>query len=215
MKKQDQGRRRIIEAAREKFFRFGFSRVTMDEIALECRVSKKTLYKHFPGKEVLLREVIHGMMKNVGKNVDQIVNDSSLELAERLQRLMVFIGMLIAQFNRPFVQDIRMYAPELWKEVEKFRREKVLQNFGKSLKEGVDKGLFRKDINPDLLLTIYLSAMESLLNPEAISSTPFSAYEIFQGIVRVIFEGMLTDKAKSLKLSEKLLPANQIPGGGL
>ena len=52
---------KILHKAEEMFLQFGFSRVTMEEIAMELGMSKKTLYRFFPGKEQLLKEMINGM----------------------------------------------------------------------------------------------------------------------------------------------------------
>src|SRR5690606_41317726 len=50
-------KKRIMDEARSLFFRYGFSKVTMDEAAEGLGMSKKTLYRYFPSKEVLLEEI--------------------------------------------------------------------------------------------------------------------------------------------------------------
>jgi len=205
--------RRVLEKSREKFFRYGFSRVTMEEIALECRISKKTLYQLFAGKETLLRAVIEELKREIGAGVQSIISDRSLDFAGRLKTLMSFVGLRVSQFNRPFIEDLRLYAPDLWKEIEDFRRTKVLENFGRYLQEGMGKGIFRRDINPGLLLRMYLTMIENMINPEVLSELPFTPYETFEAIVKVMFEGVLTGKARSRRMG-RLLPGKKSAGGG-
>jgi len=54
----DSNRQRIVEAARTHFFSHGFRRVTMDDLAAELAISKKTLYAYFPSKTALLEDVL-------------------------------------------------------------------------------------------------------------------------------------------------------------
>jgi AcrR family transcriptional regulator len=56
--KRDRNRQRIIDAARAHFFSHGFRSVTMDDLAVELGISKKTLYAYFPGKFDLLEAVL-------------------------------------------------------------------------------------------------------------------------------------------------------------
>lgn len=209
-----QREQRIREIAREKFFRFGFSRVTMDEIATEARVSKKTLYQHFAGKEELLRAVIETVKKEVASEVAGLLGARSLDFMERLVRAMEFLSKLISSFSPEFARDIQLYQPEIWREVENFRRHKVLENFGNAIKEGVKKGMVRADLNPELVTMIYITLLENLINPEALSRLPYSGHEMFDAIIKIMFEGVLTEKARS-RLAAKNFLAKKATGGVL
>src|SRR5438094_8287384 len=64
-RKRDPNRQRIVDAARVHFFSHGFRRVTMDDLAEELGISKKTLYAHFPGKFDLLEAVLADKLAGV------------------------------------------------------------------------------------------------------------------------------------------------------
>jgi AcrR family transcriptional regulator len=190
-------RRRILEAAGARFFAHGFSRVRMDDLAEELGISKKTLYAHFPSKEALLQAVMRGMMREIAERVDDLTADRTMDFVEKLRTLMTFIGSRLARISRPFAEDLRRHAPELWREIEEFRSRKILGNFNRLFQEGMDRGVFRSDIHPRVLIMTYYHAIQNLVTPEFFAQVPLSAQQIFDTILQIIFEGILTHPARS------------------
>ncbi len=190
-------RNRILEAAEEQFFKFGFTKVTVSEIASELGMSKKTLYKYFPSKEKLLRGVIELMMKDVPTHVSSLIHDDSMDYLDGLKHLMRLVGVQLSKLGRTFIQDVRKNAPEIWKEIDEFRTKNILRNFGNMLNEGIRKGTFRSDINQQLLMLMYTNTVQNILNPEVLSQHPFSVSDAFEAIVKVFFEGILTDRGRA------------------
>jgi len=187
---------RIIESAKEKFLRLGFSRVTMDELCQELGISKKTLYLYFPSKQELLEAAVNDLMSEIELGVRELIMGSGLDFQEKLKRLFTFIGVRIARISPGFIRDLQKNAPELWKRIDRFRREKVLINFDRLLEEGIKKGVFRKDLDRELLMMMYISLVQNLINPEVLSQVPFSAGQVFDAIIKVVFEGIQTEKGK-------------------
>lgn len=200
----DEIRLRILDGAREKFLRFGFSRVTMDEIASSAGISKKTLYQHFPGKEQLLRTMIRMLMKEVGAGVRKLIMDSKIDFVEKQKRLMTFMGMHLSRIGLPFVQDLKKYNPGLWKEIEDYRRVKIQENLGRNIREGVEKGVFRRDVDSGLLLLMYLTLIQNMVNPDMVSTLNYTPFEMLDAIFKVMFEGILTDKARAANFGKRI-----------
>src|SRR5207248_11145864 len=90
-RKRDPNRQRIVDAARLHFFCHGFRSVTMDELAEELGISKKTLYAHFPGKIELLEAVLADKFAGVEAKLNEIArahpHDFSTALHELLARM--------------------------------------------------------------------------------------------------------------------------------
>jgi len=190
-------RTRILNKAREHFFRSGFTKVTTDEIAAELGMSKKTLYKFFPSKEKLLRGAVETHLKETEVGIQRVLRDGRIDFVEKLKRLMKFIGEQLSRLGKPFIHDVRRNAPEVWREVDEFRRTRILSEFGKLFKQGAQKGVFRSDFDLQLILMMYTSAVQEMVNPEVLSQLPNSAAEVVDTIIKVIFEGMLTDEARA------------------
>ena len=136
-------RTRVVEAAGALFLSRGFVRVTSDDIAARLGISKATLYKVFSGKEDILREVVRGILNDMGGRVEGLVDDASLGFVEKMVALMSFLGTRMARFEPVFIRDLQKHVPEIWKEIEAFRRDKIARNFKIILEAGRREGYFR------------------------------------------------------------------------
>jgi AcrR family transcriptional regulator len=188
-------RQRIIEAGRERFFASGFSKVTMDELVADLGISKKTMYKHFPSKDELVDAITDWQMIHVASRVKEIVN-SPIGFIERIHNLWSFIGEMQSRISRQYRDDMRRFRPDLWKRIEDFRREHLIENATKLVDEGRRLGIFRQDVNKEILVLMYVSAIQAVLNPEVLVQHSFSAKEAFEAILRVMFDGTLTDDGR-------------------
>ena len=188
---------RILEIARDKFFQLGFTRVTMDEIARDLGISKRTLYEHFTSKEELLREGLKQMTQEVERTIEGTLRDDTLDFVDKLIRVWTFMASRLSRIGAIFQSDLQRHAPGIWKEVDT-RRSRIIQNkFGELFKKGAQNKTFRRDINAQLLILIFSTLIQKIINPETLSQLPFSASQAFEAIVSVIFEGILTDQGRA------------------
>lgn len=187
---------RIVSHAEDRFLRAGFNKVTLDELSSELGISKKTMYKFFPSKEDLVRTVIRTLMKRVERNVIAIT-EANKPVIQRLAELMLFVGKLFGKVSRAFQMDIQRFTPQLWKEVDKFRNEKILSRIAEMIKEAKREGKFRSDVNDEVVVMMFLSSVQSIVNPEVLSQHSFSPKDAMYTIFHVIFEGSLTDQARN------------------
>ena len=190
-------RQRILREVRDLFFRYGFSRVTMDEIADSLGMSKKTLYRHFPGKEDLLEAATTDHLDECDAELKAICLRKDLSPLERLKLTMSYCNTLFNAMSEALVHDLRRNAPEIWKRVEERRQENIATDFGALIKEGRQKGQFRKDVDERLFILIYSHVVRDILNPETLSSLPFKPSVVYDAICKTLFEGLLTDKARA------------------
>ncbi len=189
-------RSRIVAEAGRLFLARGFVAVTSDEIASRLGISKATLYKAFPGKEAILREVVHGQIDDIQAGVSHVLEDRSLGFVDKLVALLSYLSARLSRFGPVLVRDLRRSAPRLWQEIESFRRDKILKNFRIILDEGRREGCFRSDLDPDLLLAMFLNLVQEFVNPATILRTGRSPAETFGSVIKVFFQGILTDKGR-------------------
>jgi AcrR family transcriptional regulator len=185
-----------MASARELFLSRGFVRVTADDIASEVGISKATLYKEFDSKEDILRAVVREFMAEFLGHVDHLIKDESMSFVERLAALFSLVASRLSQLGPLFIRDIQKSVPAVWKEIEDFRREKIIVNFKAILEAGRKQGLFRGDIDPELLLRMFLRLVEEFVNPTAILLSGRSPAETFESVIKVFFQGILTDKGR-------------------
>lgn len=189
-------RQRVAEAARRLFLERGFLRTTSDDIAAELGISKATLYRAFPAKEEILRRVVREIMEEILAGVEGLIRDRSRGFVEKMVALLSHLVREMAQFGPAFVRDIQKGAPSVWKEIHDFRQDKILRNFRIILESGLREGYFRDDVDLDLLLRMFLSLVQELVTPEEVRRTGRPPAAIFESVIKVFFQGILTDKGR-------------------
>ena len=195
---EDAALTRILNSAREQFVRFGYSKVTTDEIASELGISKKTLYKYFASKEALFRAVMQRTMDDISAGAAAIIYNEELEYTRKLTETLAFFSEQIARvFSRPLMRDLRRKLPHIWQEVEAFREEQIFTKFASLIAEGVKQGVIRSDIHQEVIVRIYFAAAQQIMNPETLLNLPLTANEAFDAIVKTLFEGLLTERART------------------
>lgn len=201
MHEEKEIKERILSQAEQMFIQFGYSKVTMDEIAASLGMSKKTLYKFFPGKEALVKEMITSMKCTIDDHIEFVWSNQEMDFMDKLKSVMNFIGKQTTKLHGPLLEDLHKNIPEVWKEIHDFRKANAVKRFTTFINEGVEKGVFRKDIDRQLIVLFYLHAIQGLINPETLSQLPYSANQVFDAIIRIIFEGTLTEEGRKEYLS--------------
>lgn len=196
MEKEHLIRERILFAARKQFLLTGYKRVTMDEIAEELGMSKKTLYQFFPGKYELLDAVMTNEMTNAACGIDTIIHNTEYTVPEKVQMIMRFASDQFAKLNPIVLYDIQKFAPEIWERFENWRQEHIKKEFINLLNQGVESGIFRKDICVLVTLAVYASSF-SLINADFLMQSNLSPAEVYDSICKIIYEGIYTDEGRN------------------
>jgi AcrR family transcriptional regulator len=184
-------RERLLHRANLRFRSEGFTAVTVDELADDLGVSKKTFYKYFSTKEELLEAIVEQTLTGMWASFLAIM-DRDAPFVERLDELMSLFGNLFRTLNPRLVRDIQRHAPAVWQRIETFRRERILTNFTAFLLEGKERGAIRPDVNIKIFILAYLASIERILTPETLANESFSGEEAAQTILRIFFSGILT-----------------------
>lgn len=188
-------KQRIVDVSSKRFMENGISKVTLDEIASELGMSKKTMYKFFPSKEDLLKTIVHTIMNGLRLRVEAVVN-SDKPFVEKAPELLTIVGHQISVMSKQFLFDLQRFTPELWKEIDEFRRQRILTNIRTIFIQAQAEGVFRKDLDIELFILVFISSVQGIVNPQTLSQQSFSAGEALRGIFRIIFEGAMTDEAR-------------------
>ena len=196
-------RTRIIGAARQLFYNHGYSKVSTTEIAQAIGISKKTLYKEFETKEEILHEVVVPKLRESSRALNLVLRDPALSYMERLETIMQMIGFQYQKVSQILMRDVSIHAPNVWQEISDFRRDRY-KKFEALLREGIESGVFRSDIKPEVILRMYATSVESMMNPSSLGDMPCTAQEVFHSLLTVMLSGALKDDArKSFVASQK------------
>jgi TetR/AcrR family transcriptional regulator, cholesterol catabolism regulator len=183
--------RQIVARARHHFFTHGFRGVTMDDLAEELGMSKKTLYAHFPSKTALLESVVADKLHRVEAALKVVTGDRVADFPARLHGLLTCLREQADEIQPAFIRDVRREVPELFALVQDGRRKLIQRHFGKLLKDGQRAGSIRHDISAELMIEILIGAVDAIINPTRIGELGLTPREGFTQIISVFLEGAL------------------------
>ena len=198
-------RSRIVTAARAQLFTLGYSALTMDDLAAELGMSKKTLYVHFPSKDAVIEAVLAQFVGEVRASADALFNDPTLSFPVKLHR---FSEAMVRRFMRmsPHVfRDLQRSAPHIYRHIEELRHNNIPYVFGQLIRDGQKAGMVRADIDPDFAIEFWRPAIQSLMHPDTLERLRLSPDQMFTKAVNLFFGGLLTPAGR--KDHEKHLPA--------
>ncbi len=204
MSKKSDIEAKILDTAYKLFLDQGYKNTTMDDIAQSLSMSKKTLYKYFPGKMELLAESFEILKNRLSMKVQTLVENRYISYTAKLRSMLTVVAEDLAHINSKLLDDLREHAPVIWKELQEYIRESAYLRFQRLIQEGVDKGFVSAKINVSLAVLMYASAIQNLIDYRFLSQFPaemknkleLSTAEIYDQVVQIIYHGILTDEAK-------------------
>lgn len=190
-------RKRILARAEELFLEFGYSKVTMEEIASSLSISKKTLYKEFANKEAILRELIARIKQSIHTYIDNLLGNSEIGFIEKLEKILSFIARQSKMLNSNLAQDLMKNFPEVWCDIRDFQQKHAYERVSELMRQGREQGFIRDDINLEIIVMSYVGAVHYVLNPASLSKLPVGSAQAFANLVKVIYEGILTPEGRN------------------
>jgi AcrR family transcriptional regulator len=189
-------RQRIVAGARRHFLAHGFRGVTMDDLAEELGMSKKTLYAHFTSKVALVEAVMQHKFAEVEAELTAIDSTQESDFSSMLHAMLATMQRQTAEIQPPFLRDIRSEAPEVFRQIEERRGDLIQRHFGKLFREGRRTGMIRKDIPTWLIIEIMLAATNAIVNPKRLLELDLTPRTAFTPIIRVLLEGVMTEEGR-------------------
>lgn len=184
----------IITALGELSCTKGFYRVTVDELAARAGVSKRTIYRYFRSKDAIIEALLDRFMHQMAAGIEESI--SSVELP--VQVFSGVIGVLFQQgryvLNPLVLDDLRRHYPGLWKKVDRFRAGKIRQIIIKGLVEKY-KGKGLREIDPRILETAFLAAVQAVVNPEFILDNNLTPEDTAKQLIEIFVYGIFDEGA--------------------
>jgi AcrR family transcriptional regulator len=179
---------KILDAAEARMIRFGYRKVTMDEIAQDLRVSKNTIYKVFIGKE----EIAKGLVKRLQKDINRGLGDLEQRDKDPLKvfsNSILLLRKTLGPWFEHFFKEIAVELPDLWKEFLRYRNEKILE-IRSLVEKGIKKGALRK-IPASVAVQAYLGSVKAIISPKFLEQEGLSFDEAIQAVLDIWAYGIL------------------------
>lgn len=152
---------KIISKASDLFLKLGFKSVTMDDIAGEMCISKKTIYKYFCNKEVLIEESTAMVHKTVHDVINTTVAKGYNAIEENFEIRKMFKEMFQATDTSPLYQ-LKKHYPEIYQKVMNRELNECNMCFKQNIEKGIAQDLYRKNLNVDAYVKFYYSLIFSI-----------------------------------------------------
>ena len=145
---------KIINKAKEMFLRLGFKSITMDDIACEMCISKKTIYKYFSNKDILIEESIQMVHKEIHETIDKIVAQNFNAIEENFEIKRMFKEMFKSAESSPIYQ-LKKHYPEVYAKALTSQIEVCETCFKNNILKGMNEGLYRENLDVNNYVKFY------------------------------------------------------------
>ena len=187
----------IVVTSTELFLTLGFKSVTMDDIAEEMKISKKTIYTFFANKEALVQSVVFSMYSYITTNLTQIREKASNPISELYEVKMFIMHQLKGEKTSPQHQ-LRKYYPNIHKELQKKQFDFMTKSVKKSLTKGVEMKLFRPSIDIDFISRMYFNGMVGIKNVDMFPIEKYSPEQLMENYLDYHLRAIVTDNGMEL-----------------
>ncbi len=190
-------RERIIVESGELFGKYGIRSMTMDALAEEMGISKRTIYERFKDKDTLLLEVIKHYKNQTREQAYHLI-DKSDNVIEALFRIMKQTISQVAQMNPLFFHDFRKYHKSVFKE---FAHPGDIRDYSitqKLFKTGMEQGVFREDLHLDIVNRALHSLFDLFGHDSSLVEAGFDRRDLFEHMIIPYFRGLSTKKGRKL-----------------
>ena len=153
----------IIANISSIFMSRGIKNITMDDVAKQLKISKRTLYEMFETKSNLINIIIKRKLDEVKRIIEKFIKES-----ENAVDVMVNISKTIIQMYKDshssLLQDLKKYYRETWLEIDNFHNNYILHVVQQNLERGIDEGFYRAEISPKILSAFYIIQLQLFSN---------------------------------------------------
>ncbi|WP_229201838.1 TetR/AcrR family transcriptional regulator [Arsenicibacter rosenii] len=193
MKEHTSIKHKIVDEAERLFWKYGVKSVTLDDISRRLGISKKTLYQHFSDKEDLVYQVVVNHFNAKKENVNCHKIDAH-NAVDAMLMLSVMVRKYADSNNPNLLFDIERHYPKAWEEYRKYKEEFVFASIIENLEWGIRDGLYRDDINVEVLARLRLESMHLAMDEAVFPHDRFGLTDIQIELLHHFLRGMLTEK---------------------
>jgi TetR/AcrR family transcriptional regulator, cholesterol catabolism regulator len=188
---------RILTQSSELFIKSGIKAITMDDISREVGVSKRTIYENFKDKDELLRACLVYIDAYYNKDKDELIKESKNTI-DMMFKILEHGIQIINTMNPLFMIDLKRYHYRVWKETYKLHYEKHLAHTYTMLKKGINEGLYRKDIDIEIVAKLLHEQLRIMSDEQIFPSSKYSIKAVFENILINFMRGIATRKGLEL-----------------
>lgn len=201
-----ENKERILQKATDLFMRYGIRSITMDEIAAQLGISKKTIYQFFTDKDAMVEAVVNEEM-NANEEDCQGYRKEAENAVHEIFLAMDGMQEMMKTMNPQLMYDLEKHHPVAYKRLKQYKYQFLFTIVKENLDRGLGEGIYRTGINIDLITRHRIESAFMPFNPEAFPQNKFPMNQTCQELAVLFLHSICNEKGK--KLIEKYLNERQ------
>ena len=188
---------KILKTSLELFYKFGIKRVTMDDIAKELGMSKKTIYHHFKEKDDLVNTLCDTEMIKHEQIFDELFNESKNPIHE-MMLISANMRKMMQHINPIFFLDLQKFHPQALNRFQEFKQNCAFKHIERNINKGIEAGFYRNEIDVEFTAKYRLSQLDMLLFGNYYSFEKISFTKSHELLLDMFVYGICTAKGHQL-----------------
>ena len=187
----------IVKRVWELYREFGIRSVTMDDVVREMGISKKTLYQYFSDKTELVMAVMDSVYEKRKNEMCEVL----LGKENAIEEMLTYYGLqlkMTREHKPTLIYDLKKYYPKIHEKVSVRKRQHIYDSVLQNLKRGKSEGLFRADINEEILARLNLMRIEAIMSSGIFSDEEIVAPYFFKEIWSYHMYGIVNNKGRKI-----------------
>lgn len=195
-------REKILDHATEQFTRFGVRSITMDDIARNLGISKKTIYQDFKDKRELVNSAFRKMLAKDHEDLARILEGED-GVIENLLHTSKVMRERMTDMNPMVIIEIQKYYPETWAIFQDYKENAIRKDIVKVLEKGKRLGYFRPEIDSDILSRIRVNQINSVFESQEFRDGSINIADVQLEMMDHFLHGIFTEKGREAYHSKK------------
>lgn len=188
---------KIVKKVCELYRQFGIRSVTMDDVVRELGISKKTLYQHFKDKTDMVIAVMAYDFETKNREYMKCF-DAQLNAVEEMISYSLMQLKIIMDHKPTLIYDLKKYYPSVFNHFSKLKREHMYNGLLSNLERGKKEGLYRVDLNVEMIARLNLLRVESMMNTKTFKAEEIITQDFFKEIIIYHAYGIVNEKGRKI-----------------
>lgn len=186
-------KQKIVAGAEVLFLKYGIKSITMDDIARQLAISKKTIYQYFPDKDAVVHQLMIEKLKEDERDF-KAVTETAQNVIDEVFGFMKLMTSMFSKINPIVFYDLQKYHPQTWKLFEAFKSNFICNMVEASIERGKQQGLVRQDANPKILARLRMQEIELAFNPLIFPPDKYKILDVQLAFIEHFLYGICTLK---------------------
>ena len=187
----------ILNKATELFLNLGFKSVTMDDLAHEMGISKKTIYSHFKNKTKLVEETTSNLFCTISNGIDQIRGLDKNPI-EELYEIKKFVMEHLKNEKSSPQHQLQRYYPKIYNNMHSRQFDVMQDCIEENLRRGIEQGIYRENLQIDFISRIYFSGVTSTKNQKLFPMHKFPVAYLMDAYLEYHLRGIVSPKGRNI-----------------